>query len=93
MGRFKVQELNTSNLLSAEGKAMGHCVGSYAYRCGRGDCNILSLKRDDGRLLTMEVVKDKIVQVKGKHNRSPNENEIDVVRNIANFYNLSVTGV
>lgn len=93
MGRYKVQELNTSNLLSAEGKAMGHCVGSYAYRCGRGDCNILSLKRDDGRLLTMEVVKDKIVQVKGKHNRSPNENEIDVVRNIANFYNLSVSGV
>ena len=91
MGRYKVQELNTSNLLSAEGKAMGHCVGSYAYRCGRGDCNILSLKRDDGRLLTMEVVKDKIVQIKGKHNRSPNENEIDVVRNIANHLKLSVS--
>ena len=90
MGRFKVQELNTSNLLSAEGKAMGHCVGSYAFRCGRGDCNILSLKRDDGRLLTMEVVKDKIVQIKGKHNRSPNEYEIEVVRNIASYLKLNV---
>ena len=93
MGRYKVEELDTANKLSSEGKSMGHCVGSYAYRCGRGECNILSLKKDDGRLLTMEVVKDKIVQVKGKHNRRPNENEIDVVRNIANFYNLSVSGV
>ena len=91
MGRFKVQELNTANLLSAEGKAMGHCVGSYAYRCGRGDCNILSLKRDDGRLLTMEVVKDKIVQIKGKHNRSPNEYEVEVVKNIALHLKLSVS--
>ncbi len=41
--------------LSAEGKALGHCVGGYSSDCMDGTCRILSLRRDGRRLSTAEV--------------------------------------
>lgn len=90
-GRYKFTELTTSNALLTEGKAMNHCVGSYASNCARGTCNIVSVKKDDGRLLTMEIVNGKIVQIKGKYNRSATDSEMYAVREYANHMRLSVS--
>lgn len=69
-----VQILSALDLF-LEGKAMSHCVFSYASRCVSGSCSIWSLRVEakDGfkRLATIEMVGKRIVQVRKKSNTLP----------------------
>ncbi len=71
-----LEELTESIKLSEEGKAMKHCVGSYAFYCAKGRSAIFSLRKYSGGILldiiaTIEVSipLQRVVQAKAKMNK------------------------
>jgi len=72
--RWSIVELLDSRELAAEGRAMAHCVGSYAWRCHAGRSSIWSLRREaDGRIASMLTIEvdprsRTIVQIRGPAN-------------------------
>ncbi len=68
---WTMSEILCSKDLVREGRAMGHCVASYADSISSGRCAIWSLKFNNSRCLTVEVgMSDKeVVQARGKYNR------------------------
>lgn len=88
---WKIEQLMNSKELSAEGKAMRHCVRSYVSSCKAGRCSIWSLKNMEDRCVTIEVNKRlTIVQAKGLANRSPNAVERRVIEKWASKNNLGI---
>jgi len=90
---FHITEITTTKRLSSEGRRMRHCVLSYAQRCARGSCSILSLSSSlNSLMLTIEVDKKsrKIVQVKGKSNRAPTNSELYLLDQFAIDNNLTL---
>ncbi len=84
---WRLVEINDSDTLTAEGRAMRHCVSSYATRCARGFSTIWSLRRhalDDepASVLTIEVEPRSatIVQLKGPANAGAANRPLEVVR-------------
>lgn len=58
----------------AEGQRLHHCVGGYAERMAKGQCVILFLREEKHKtkpFYTVEVHGDRILQVRGAHNRAP----------------------
>jgi hypothetical protein len=74
---WHVREVLDSAALADEGRAMGHCVYSYANSIERGECSIWTLTLEDGtghwRRLTIEVrnTARRIVQARGRLNKMP----------------------
>lgn len=70
---FSAVPLTDGGMLWDEGKAMRHCVSSYASECEQGNSRIFSIRKDGERFGTAEVkVSDgsfKVVQFKGLCNR------------------------
>ncbi|MBU0550683.1 PcfJ domain-containing protein [Myxococcota bacterium] len=105
--RYQLEEIPTSKALAAEGRAMGHCVYSYARQIISGRISIWSLRRQrvtvfDGveceagvveRLLTLEVRNDarQIPQVRGRFNRKAQAWERTLVRRWAQQNGLSLS--
>jgi hypothetical protein len=85
---YVFQEITSSDRLAHEGRLLRHCVASYRSRCARGDTTIVSLRRGlatervKTSLLTLEIQRRtrRIVQIKGRSNRRPEEAELEVVR-------------
>ena len=77
--RFFIVELLGSGELRAEGTAMHHCVGTYAWSCQSGKTAIYSFRADEGtgpyRRLTVEVDvrRREITEARGKYNAMPTE--------------------
>lgn len=62
--------------LKAEGKALKHCVGSYADRVANGETVIVFVRQKrkaDNPLYTLEIKGGKIVQLRGKNNKNAKE--------------------
>jgi len=80
--RWTMDEILCSEALHAEGKAMKHCVYCYAPYISEKHTSIWSLRRDDGRALTVEVEngRRRIVQARGRCNRQPAGSELKVLR-------------
>jgi hypothetical protein len=83
---YEISELICSDELEEEGKAMGHCVATYWRLCESGQASIWSLSVEDAsgrveRLLTVEVWNGdrRIVQARGKMNRLPSVDELDLL--------------
>jgi PcfJ-like protein len=83
---FTIAELLSSTELIEEGRAMGHCVGSYAPSCASGRVSIWTLKVTDAwgqetRLLTLEVwnTNRQIVQARRKFNMPPSPKELSIL--------------
>jgi hypothetical protein len=83
---FAITELLSSSELLEEGRAMGHCVGTYARSCTRGHVSIWTLRVTDAwgqetRLLTLEVWNQsrQIVQARGKFNRMASPKELAIL--------------
>ncbi len=76
---FRLVELLLSNQLQDEGRAMSHCVHTYAQSCTRGRCTIFSLRTEDlhsgdqERLATIEVDLHtyRVMQVRARFNAAP----------------------
>jgi hypothetical protein len=83
---FAVTELCGSGELLIEGRAMGHCVASYAHSCAAGRSAIFSMQNFTSgiaeRMVTIEVVplRREIVQIQGRHNRLPTNLEKRLIR-------------
>ncbi|MCZ6635702.1 MAG: PcfJ domain-containing protein [bacterium] len=73
---WQVQELRSNRELVAEGKALNHCVSSYAKNCRKGNISVWSLRAvTDGLhepVLTVAVdnMSRRVTQVRGKFNIS-----------------------
>lgn len=79
--RWQLQELTTTKELSAEGRAMRHCVATYAPSCARGHISIWSLQAQgpptDGwlRIMTIAVSRQgQITEARGWCNALPSAN-------------------
>jgi hypothetical protein len=99
---WRFRELLTAKSLAEEGSRMGHCVFSYAWRIEKGDTSIWSVQMEDGQgetgnwhMVTLEVRNDlrRVVQAKGRFNRSMSPTEVRIVRRWAGLNNLAMTGI
>ena len=64
----------SSGDLEAEGKALSHCVRTYAERMAKGETTIVFVRKaeDPGTpFYTMEIKDGQVVQLRGKHNCAP----------------------
>jgi hypothetical protein len=82
---YSIYQLTTAKALQTEGAALSHCVYSYTRSCMSGKTSIWSFAEEvqDNvtRLLTLEMnnTERMIVQIRGKYNRYPTEQEMKVV--------------
>jgi hypothetical protein len=92
----RIDEIVTSADLQQEGRAMRHCVASYARTCARGTSAIYSLNQDNGtgyeRRLTIQLdVRSKhIVQARGRFNALPLPLDERYLRNWATAAGLTI---
>jgi hypothetical protein len=83
---WRVSELLSAKALSAEGRALDHCVASYANSCYKGTASIWSLTLQTGglpdKVLTIQVTTEskRIVQVRGKRNRGATDKEHEILQ-------------
>jgi hypothetical protein len=83
---WTIRELTDSDQLVLEGRAMGHCVATYAGSCHAGQCSIWTMQVETqtsvDKCLTIEIrhPEKEIFQVRGKHNRWPVKEELEVVK-------------
>ena len=79
--------------IAAEGAALNHCVGGYAERHALGKLHILFIRtadKPDVPYYTMEVsTTGNIVQVRGSHNKDPNE----AVKRLVDAYKVYLAGI
>jgi hypothetical protein len=74
-----IQELLTDQEVREEGKAMRHCVASYARSCAKGHTSIWSLQVEEGRggtrrramTIAVQNARKQITQARGRCNRLP----------------------
>lgn len=87
-----ISPLKPSDLVK-EGDSLSHCVSSYIKDVCDERCKIYfirDVKLKNESLLTVEVRGNRIVQVRGKFNRNPNEDENNFVYQWANNKNLKI---
>lgn len=74
--------------LKAEGKALSHCVGSYADCVARGETVILFVRQKekvDNPLYTLEIKNGKIVQLRGKRNKDADADAWEASKKLLSF--------
>ncbi len=82
---YSIYQLTTAKALQTEGNALSHCVYSYTKSCMSGKTSIWSFAEEIHghvtRLLTLEMNNSErmIVQIRGKYNRYPTEQEMKVI--------------
>jgi hypothetical protein len=82
---WSITELLSGAELTAEGRAMRHCVGIYGSACSKGRTGIWSLKLEAEQrtkgVLTVEVdlQRQTICQARGKGNRPASQRELEVL--------------
>jgi hypothetical protein len=83
---WTIQEILESRALQAEGRAMRHCVYSYANRCWRGETTIWSLRLrvnyQEKSMATIELDPRRraIVQARAKCNMRPGGRSNEIIR-------------
>lgn len=93
---WRITEILSTKDLVVEGRAMQHCVATYAHSCSQGICSIWKLDVESyGRLakhLTIEVQNSTkvICQARGKRNVMPQEKQWAIVRRWAAQEGLQV---
>jgi hypothetical protein len=87
---WTIVELLNSTALHAEGRAMHHCVYTYANRCRRSETTIWSLRLRAAGEVTIEVNPHKraIIQAKAKCNRWPGDRSAEIIRQWAAWAGL-----
>lgn len=79
---WTITEILSSKELAEEGRALRHCVYSYAHSISIGKTAIWSLKKNGERKITIEVstIHSSIVQSRGFSNRFPEVQERELIR-------------
>jgi hypothetical protein len=68
---YEFVALRTPTAIHAEGRAMHHCVASYVTAVLSGLTHIVSVRRDEQRVATLELYEGRIRQLKGRFNSLP----------------------
>ena len=95
---WSIRELLSSDELIDEGRALQHCVQTYARSCHTGRSSIWSMEIEDenGRrkILTIEVApRERVIrQVRGRRNRLPTPREKELLRKWADQEGLQLAG-
>lgn len=79
---FLIKAPDSGQDIISEGQALHHCVGTYVSRVAKGNTVILFIRRKkapDKPYVTVEVKNDKIVQVRGFSNKTPESDVSDFV--------------
>ena len=92
---WSIRELLTGSELIIEGKALNHCVASYADSCEKSVCSIWTMEKANAsgtsKILTIEVTRsNSIVQVRGKNNRLATRVEFDTIKKWAQKSGLAI---
>ncbi|HEY1376017.1 MAG TPA: PcfJ domain-containing protein [Gemmataceae bacterium] len=93
---WTIIELLSTRALVAEGRAMKHCVATYAHSCATGECSIWALEVEtaEGRakVLTVEVnTRSRLIcQARGKCNVMPGEKHRGILRRWAERAGLTL---
>lgn len=87
-----VDEILTSKDLHKEGSTLHHCVASYSKSISSGVTSIWSLSCNGDKLLTIEVrnASRKIVQARGRYNRTYTSEEYKYMLDWARYNNLQI---
>jgi PcfJ-like protein len=93
---WRIRELLSGAELIAEGRAMQHCVASYARSCATGRCSIWAMevttRMGREKRQTIEVsAEGMIVQCRGKQNRLPTSAEFDIMKQWARNAGLTIS--
>jgi len=94
--KYQCKELNSGELLYREGEKLKHCVVTYTPQCESGYCTIWNMRawsdvsKTYRALLTIEVVKGRVVQARGRFNKAPGKMEQEVLQHWAKELKLSV---
>lgn len=93
---WRIRELLSGAELIAEGRAMKHCVASYARSCAAGHCSIWAMELTASgvheKRQTIEVSREgMIVQCRGKQNRLPTVVEFDILKDWARDAGLTIS--
>jgi len=91
---YKIVELIAYKDLVDEGRALRHCIASYAWSIEKGQKSIWSFSVDREKTLTIEVRNSTktVTQVRGHCNRLPTQNELAIVQRWAVKNDLVVVG-
>ena len=80
---YLFKELTDGNALFTESDTLKHCVFSYVESCSKGELSIFSMKKETNSkfqsLITIEVSKNKMIQMAGMKNRKPNQKELEII--------------
>lgn len=92
---WQIKELLSGAELIVEGRAMRHCVASYASACAAGRCSIWAMEyvtpQGIQKRQTIEVSYDKtVVQCRGKHNSLPTATEFNVLQRWSSTAGLTI---
>ena len=96
---WSIRELLTSDELIAEGRALSHCVSTYAQSCSERSTSIWSMGIENEfqreRILTIEVFLgrgdgNRIGQIRGKRNRVPTPKEENIIARWATREGLQI---
>ncbi|MBA2541991.1 MAG: PcfJ domain-containing protein [Deltaproteobacteria bacterium] len=79
--QWSIRELTSDTELIDEGRAMHHCVASYAYLCAQGNAAIFSVTANGARKVTLQLHPHnrRIVQARGAANRPCDREELDQI--------------
>jgi hypothetical protein len=79
---WTIQEILSSKELAAEGRVLRHCVYSYGWSIDKGRVSIWTMRLNDERVLTIELVNEsgKVALVRGKANRMSTTAEKNVIQ-------------
>jgi hypothetical protein len=94
---WRIRELLTAAELTAEGRAMRHCVASYAGSCASGRCSIWAMEVESHDSIekrqTIEVNRQRvIVQCRGRFNARPTPQDVEMLRRWATAERLVISG-
>lgn len=81
----------STNEIKNEGSTLNHCVATYIDSVCEGKTNIVFLRditKPKDPLITIEIKNNKVVQIKGKNNRSPNVEEMQFINDYIKVKNL-----
>ncbi|WP_299455919.1 PcfJ domain-containing protein [uncultured Microscilla sp.] len=94
---YKISQLINNYELWLEGKAMMHCVGTYTHKCLGGYSTIWTMTKVNGqgkeeKCVTIEMGKKwRICEIRGKRNREPKPQEMEVIKQWVNKENLALS--
>lgn len=84
---FEFFKLSTPSMMMEEGRRMRHCVASYIPRVMNGGVHIYSIRLDMRRMATLEIVGNRVAQIKAFANKIPAKGVIAAAASFAKTFN------